>query len=70
MELFYNQYGEQGPPLIILHGLLGAHGNWHTLSRTRFSDEATVYALDQRNHGRIWCCKRQRDCRAERHVDD
>jgi pimeloyl-ACP methyl ester carboxylesterase len=52
MELFYNQYGEEGPPLIILHGLLGAHGNWHTLSRTRFSDEATVYALDQRNHGR------------------
>ncbi|MFB6097799.1 MAG: alpha/beta fold hydrolase [Salinibacter sp.] len=52
MELFYNQYGESGPPLIILHGLLGAHGNWHTLSRTAFREVARVFAVDQRNHGR------------------
>jgi esterase len=52
MELFYNSYGQDGPPLIILHGLLGANGNWHTLSRTAFSDVARVYAVDQRNHGR------------------
>jgi esterase len=52
MELFYNQYGESGPPLIILHGLLGGHGNWHTLSRTAFQKVARVYAVDQRNHGR------------------
>lgn len=52
MDLFYNQYGEDGPPMIILHGLLGANGNWHTLSRTAFSEVATVYAVDQRNHGR------------------
>lgn len=52
MELFYNQYGESGPPLIILHGLLGANGNWHTLSRTAFRKIARVYAVDQRNHGR------------------
>jgi len=52
MELFYNQYGETGPPLIILHGLLGANGNWHTLSRTSFQEVARVYAVDQRNHGR------------------
>ena len=52
MQLFYKQYGADKPPLIILHGLLGAHGNWHTLSRTTFSDHATVYAVDQRNHGR------------------
>lgn len=52
MDLFYNQYGDDGPPLIILHGLLGANGNWHTLSRTAFSEVATVYAVDQRNHGR------------------
>jgi len=52
MELFYNQYGESGPPLIILHGLLGGHGNWHTLSRTAFQQVARVYAVDQRNHGR------------------
>lgn len=52
MDLFYNQYGESGPPLIVLHGLLGESGNWHTLSRTAFQTVATVYALDQRNHGR------------------
>lgn len=52
MTLFYNQYGESGPPLIVLHGLLGESGNWHTLSRTAFQTVATVYALDQRNHGR------------------
>jgi len=52
MELFYNKYGTDGPPLLILHGLLGANGNWHTLSRTAFSEIATVYAIDQRNHGR------------------
>lgn len=52
MELFFNKYGEEGPPLILLHGLLGANGNWHTLSRTAFQEVATVYAVDQRNHGR------------------
>lgn len=52
MDLFYNQYGQEGPPLIILHGLLGANGNWHSLSRTVFKESATVYAVDQRNHGR------------------
>ena len=52
MELFYNEYEGDGPPLIVLHGLLGASGNWHTLSKEVFSEVAHVYALDQRNHGR------------------
>ena len=52
LELFYKEYEGSGPPLIILHGLLGASGNWHTLSRDVFSDVAHVYAVDQRNHGR------------------
>ena len=52
MDLFYKRYGTEGPPLLILHGLLGASGNWHTLSRTVFQNEARVFALDQRNHGR------------------
>ncbi|PEN14438.1 alpha/beta hydrolase [Longibacter salinarum] len=51
MDLHYAEYGDEGPALIILHGLLGAHGNWHTLSRTRFSEHSQVYAVDQRNHG-------------------
>ncbi len=52
MQLYSNQYGEGGEPLIILHGLLGASGNWHTLSRTVFSKHFRVFAVDQRNHGR------------------
>lgn len=51
MHLFYKDYGH-GTPLVILHGLLGASGNWHTLSRNIFSEQYRVYALDQRNHGR------------------
>jgi len=51
MRLHFASYGSDGPPLIILHGLLGAHGNWHTLSRTRFSEGVRVFAVDQRNHG-------------------
>ena len=51
MKLFFKPYGE-GPPLIILHGLLGAGGNWHTLSRSVFSEYFHVFALDLRNHGR------------------
>lgn len=52
MDLHYKKYGTDGPPLLVLHGLLGSRGNWHTLSRTAFQEVATVYAVDQRNHGR------------------
>jgi pimeloyl-ACP methyl ester carboxylesterase len=51
MQLYCQEYGD-GSPVIILHGLLGASGNWHTLSRTVFADHFHVYALDLRNHGR------------------
>ncbi|MEM8486769.1 MAG: alpha/beta fold hydrolase [Bacteroidota bacterium] len=51
MKLFHQAYGE-GPALLILHGLLGASGNWHTLSRSVFSEKYSVYTLDLRNHGR------------------
>ncbi|MDZ4699394.1 MAG: alpha/beta fold hydrolase [Rhodothermales bacterium] len=51
MTLFHQSYGE-GYPLLILHGLLGASGNWHTLSRNVFSHSFAVHALDLRNHGR------------------
>ncbi|RMF55146.1 MAG: alpha/beta fold hydrolase [Bacteroidetes bacterium] len=51
MDLFYKDYGA-GPPLLILHGLLGAGGNWHTLSSRVFGEHFHVYAIDQRNHGR------------------
>ena len=51
VSLFSQEYGE-GHPLLILHGLLGASGNWHTLSRTVFASQYRVYAVDLRNHGR------------------
>ena len=49
MKLFYRVSG-QGHPLIILHGLLGSSDNWYSLAKT-FSQHATVYLVDQRNHG-------------------
>ena len=51
MQLFYNEYGD-GQPLIILHGLLGASGNWHSLSKNVFSSHFRVITVDLRNHGR------------------
>ena len=51
MQLYYNEYGE-GQPLIILHGLLGASGNWHSLSKNVFANHFRVITVDLRNHGR------------------
>ncbi|HUB96694.1 MAG TPA: alpha/beta fold hydrolase [Stellaceae bacterium] len=39
-----------GPPLLILHGLFGSHGNWAAVAR-RLGEWRTVYVLDLRNHG-------------------
>jgi len=50
MELHFEAVG-QGEPLIILHGLFGSSDNWKTVS-TQLSQHFTVFALDQRNHGR------------------
>jgi len=51
MQLAYQRYGA-GPPLLILHGLLGSGDNWHTLSRNTFSEHYEVFTIDLRNHGR------------------
>ena len=51
MKLFSRSYGE-GHPLIILHGLLGSSGNWHSLSSNVFGERYRVIVVDQRNHGR------------------
>lgn len=50
MKLFSKEYGE-GYPLIIMHGLLGASGNWHSLSKNVFSTGFKVFTIDLRNHG-------------------
>ena len=49
-KLNYKEFG-QGEPLIILHGLFGTSDNWQTIAK-QFAKNYTVFALDQRNHGR------------------
>ena len=49
MELHYETFGS-GPPVIILHGLLGSSDNWLSIGK-RLAGWYTVYLLDLRNHG-------------------
>jgi esterase len=49
MELAFQAWGA-GPPVIILHGLFGAAGNWASIGR-RLGERFRVFALDLRNHG-------------------
>jgi len=50
MELFYREYGE-GRPVVILHGLLGISDNWVGISRKLAAEGYRVFIPDQRNHG-------------------
>lgn len=50
MELFYREYGE-GQPIIILHGLLGISDNWVGIARKIAEEGYRVLIPDQRNHG-------------------
>ncbi|MFH0867493.1 MAG: alpha/beta fold hydrolase [Bacteroidota bacterium] len=50
MELFYRQYGE-GRPVIILHGLFGMCDNWVTFSKKLAEINFSVFTPDFRNHG-------------------
>ena len=50
MELFYREFG-QGSPVIILHGLFGFSDNWQTIAKG-LSDNHLVVTPDLRNHGR------------------
>lgn len=49
MQLHYKKSG-QGPPVIILHGLLGMSDNWQSVGRI-LSSAFEVYLFDARNHG-------------------
>lgn len=44
-------YGNQKPVLLVLHGLFGMLDNWHLMA-SKWSEDFTVVAIDQRNHGR------------------
>jgi esterase len=50
MDLFYREYGNKGPNLIILHGLYGSSDNWATIGK-QLSHHFNVFIIDQRNHG-------------------
>ncbi|ORU91332.1 MAG: alpha/beta hydrolase [Cycloclasticus sp. symbiont of Poecilosclerida sp. N] len=50
MRLNFAQFGSDGPPLIILHGLFGSARNWRGVAK-QLAERYTVYTLDLRNHG-------------------
>lgn len=50
MKLYFRKVGEQGPALIILHGIFGSSDNWLGIAKM-LSDQFQVYLVDQRNHG-------------------
>ena len=43
-------HGEDGPPLILMHGLLGSSRNWRSVAR-ELSKDFSLHCLDLRNHG-------------------
>jgi len=49
--LNFKKFGEGSDTLIILHGLFGSLDNWQSIAQI-FSQDFTVYILDQRNHGK------------------
>jgi len=50
LKFHYLDWGGDGPPLVMLHGLTGHARTWdHTAAA--LSDRYHVYALDQRGHG-------------------
>lgn len=50
MKLHCERMGD-GPPLVVLHGLLGSGDNWQPLAK-KWSEHFTVLMPDLRNHGR------------------
>jgi len=51
VELAADVYPGDGPPIVVLHGLLGAARNWMAIAK-RLGQDHAVHALDLRNHGR------------------
>ncbi len=50
VELNCKRFGNEGPPLVVLHGLFGAGRNWYSLAQ-RLADEFQVLVPDLRGHG-------------------
>ena len=51
MTLIHRDLGGSGPPLVLLHGMLGSSRNWLTAG-AELAKTYHVFALDLRNHGR------------------
>ncbi|MGH7997073.1 MAG: alpha/beta fold hydrolase [Opitutaceae bacterium] len=50
VPLFHRDLGGAGPPLVLLHGMLGSSRNWQTAGR-ELAARYRVFAPDLRNHG-------------------
>ena len=50
LELAHRSLGEQGPHLLILHGMFGHGGNWRSVA-SRLADRFQIHLPDLRNHG-------------------
>lgn len=50
LSLAYTRFGENGPPLLIVHGLLGSGRNWHGIAH-KLADTFQLAVPDLRNHG-------------------
>ena len=49
--IYAKQYGENQPPLVVIHDLFGNADNWHSIAQ-KWAEHFTVYCLDLPNHGR------------------
>jgi pimeloyl-ACP methyl ester carboxylesterase len=50
MKLAFTDYGGDGTPIVILHGLFGSGRNWASFARQQ-SGSNRILAVDLRNHG-------------------
>jgi esterase len=51
MQLATTTYGDDGSPVLLLHGLFGSSRNWMSVARRLAAAPHRVIAVDLRNHG-------------------
>ncbi|MDN5805084.1 MAG: alpha/beta fold hydrolase [Microlunatus sp.] len=51
VEIHHTRVGDQGPRIVLLHGLFGQGKNWTSVAKA-LSDRAQVILIDLPNHGR------------------
>ena len=51
VELAHDAFGDAGPPVVVMHGLLGSARNWAGIGK-QLAEGYRVFTLDLRNHGR------------------